>query len=86
MKDRERMGAGSLAVVFLRLREAVSYRVPMRVRELMMYRTNCPESGYYVCPRCKRTMDREFMAFCDRCGQKLDWDKYEDAEVVYYRR
>ena len=39
--------------------------------------------SFSVCPRCKATMEREYQAFCDRCGQQLDWSKYEDAEVVY---
>ena len=28
-------------------------------------------------------MEREYQSFCDRCGQRLDWSKYENAEVVY---
>lgn len=40
-------------------------------------------NSYSVCPRCKATMEREYQSFCDRCGQRLDWSKYENAEVVY---
>ena len=41
-------------------------------------------SAHAVKPQCcKATMEREYQAFCDRCGQRLDWSKYEDAEVVY---
>ena len=39
--------------------------------------------SYSVCPRCKATMEREYQAFCDRCGQRLDWSQYEDTKVVY---
>ena len=36
-----------------------------------------------VCPRCKTTMEREYMAYCDRCGQCLDWRGLKKAQVVY---
>ena len=48
-----------------------SWRAPMQVTELKMLFI-CPERpAYYVCPRCGMTMEREFMSFCDRCGQRL---------------
>ena len=63
---------------------AASYRRAMPVREVMA----CPSvflktSGYYVCPRCRITLDREFMSFCDRCGQCLGWKDYKKAKVIY---
>lgn len=67
----------------LALRPAVSYRRAMPVKELMIFPDTKPESSYYVCPRCKRTMEREFSAYCDRCGQHLDWTHYENAAIVY---
>lgn len=60
-----------------------SYRKGMIVNEVMVYNTWFGKTGYYVCPRCKITMDREFMSFCDRCGQKLDWKYYRKAKVIY---
>lgn len=29
-----------------------------------------------VCPRCGRTISREYQCYCDRCGQHLDWTLY----------
>lgn len=55
----------------------------MLVNEVMVFNTWFGKTGYYVCPHCKITMDREFMSFCDRCGQKLDWKYYKKAKVVY---
>ena len=55
----------------------------MLVNEVMVFETWFGKTGYYVCPRCKITMDREFMSFCDRCGQKLDWRYYRKAKIVY---
>ena len=60
-----------------------SYRKGMLVNEVMVFDTWFGTTGYYVCPRCKITMEREFMSFCDRCGQKLDWKYYRKAKVVY---
>lgn len=60
-----------------------SYRKGMLVTEVMVFETWFRKTGYYVCPHCKITMDREFMPFCDRCGQKLNWGKYRKAKIVY---
>lgn len=60
-----------------------SYRKGMLVNEVMVFDTWFGTTGYYVCPRCKITMEREFMSFCDRCGQKLEWKYYRKAKVVY---
>lgn len=61
-----------------------SYRVGMRVTEVMVFKSSFTgETGYYVCPRCRITLEREFMCFCDRCGQRLDWKGYKKAKVVY---
>ena len=56
------------------------YRMKMPVTEVMLF----PDGNdYYVCPRCHITMEREFMNFCDRCGQHLDWKGYKKARIVY---
>ena len=53
------------------------------VVEIMSFR--CAFGGhsyYYVYPVCHVTLEREFMAYCDRYGQWLDWKKYKDAKVL----
>lgn len=62
---------------------ARSYRRPMMVRELMVFPAMKQDTSFYVCPRCGRTMEREFMRYCDRCGQRLNWAEYEQAHIVY---
>ena len=57
---------------------AESYRVPMPVTKLRKYRS----TSYYICPRCNITMEREFMAYCDRCGQCLNWKDYKKAVII----
>lgn len=37
----------------------------------------------HVCPRCHITLEREFLAYCDRCGQHLGWKGYRNAKIVY---
>lgn len=59
-----------------------SYRDPMMVTQMRIF-SGQNVNGYYICPRCHATMDREFMAYCDRCGQCLDWRNYEKAVIVY---
>lgn len=58
----------------------LAFRVPMPVTQIRMYH---PDGAYPVCPRCGISLEREYQRFCDRCGQRLDWKDYRDAEVVY---
>lgn len=58
-----------------------SYRRPMQVREYILYRSTFGgDSAYYLCPRCDITMEREYQAYCDRCGQKLGWNRIHQAK------
>ena len=61
--------------------EAVGYRRPMQVREIMVF----VRSGWFmaVCPRCGITVEREYMAYCDRCGQCLGWKELKKAAIIY---
>ena len=63
--------------------QACSYRAPMMVREVMIFSHRFEKYGYYVCPRCQITVEREFMNYCDHCGQCLNWARYEQATIVY---
>ena len=37
-------------------------------------------SLYYLCPNCKILLPREYMRFCDCCGQRLGWNRVAAAE------
>ncbi len=63
--------------------EALLYRLPMAVAEIHVFPRCNGAPAYPVCPRCASTMERECMAFCSRCGQKLDWQRYRRARIVY---
>ena len=49
------------------------YRQPMRVTQVKYFPYYDSLTSYPVCPRCSRTLEREYQTYCDRCGQRLDW-------------
>ena len=58
---------------------AVSYRVPLPVTQICEFvNGDC----YPVCPRCTETLDREYMSYCDRCGQCLNWQWIDFAQII----
>jgi len=80
MKAEKRLGRGPTSVPVW---EQLLYRLPMVVSEVHVFHTAFGRTGYPVCPRCGRTMEREYMSFCSRCGQRLDWKDYESARITY---
>lgn len=54
------------------------YRIPLSVTQVLLI----SETSYPICPRCDCTIDREYMNFCDRCGQKLGWEFLDFAEEI----
>jgi len=64
-------------------RTYASYRRPMIVREALLLPCAHGEELYYVCPRCGLGMEREFVSFCDRCGQRLDWRECDIDDDFY---
>lgn len=62
----------------------LEYRNKKAVTEYMMLPDRISaESAYYLCPRCRVTMEREYQSFCDRCGQRLGWEKIDNAKRVW---
>lgn len=57
-----------------------TYRLPWKVKEVCIYKDR---NEYSRCPRCGSAMEREYQLFCDRCGQRLNWSKFDDVEVRY---
>lgn len=58
------------------------FRIPRPVTERMVFPDCRGAPSYYVCPRCGITLEREFMSFCDRCGQRLGWRGCQNASVI----
>lgn len=69
-----------LSTIILELLLPPTYRWPMRVTEVHIYRDEiiCAQ-----CPRCKGSIEYEYQFFCGRCGHRLDWFRFEDAREVY---
>lgn len=59
--------------------EAEGYRKAMPVTEIRRFQGGC---AYPVCPRCGITLEREYQAYCDRCGQRLNWRSLHKAKIV----
>lgn len=59
--------------------KAVSYRIPLPVTKIIVYADN---TAYPLCPSCEIALEREYVFFCDQCGQKLNWDLFEYARVI----
>ena len=64
-------------------RQLHSFRSPKTVTELVVFQQTFGTASHYVCPRCKITMEREFMNYCDSCGQRLGWEHAECAKIIY---
>lgn len=58
---------------------AISYRVPLAVRQVYL-----ASDGFFnsLCPRCHRNLPWEYIAFCSNCGQRLSWIFLDDAEEL----
>ena len=59
--------------------QALAFRTSMPVTEVL--RLEC-DGDYPICPRCHISLEREYMKFCDRCGQRLCWCDYKNARVI----
>lgn len=70
---------GQITVPLHFLLTIVQFRTPKTVSELMIFR----DTSFFVCPQCGITLEREFMNYCDRCGQCLDWKNYKNPRIVY---
>ena len=62
------------------LMDAATYRIPLPVTKVIAY---TPSNVYPICPRCSVSIEREYMSFCDRCGQKLSWHLLDHATICY---
>lgn len=63
--------------------ESVQRLNPMLVRQVLRL-----PSGYTypICPACRITLDREYQSYCDRCGQCLNWNRFEKAVIIQWTK
>ena len=70
----------TLAHVILDLLLSPTYRLPMTVNTVRIYKDrNC----FSVCPRCKKVVEYEYQSYCGGCGQYLDWSKLDEAKEEF---
>lgn len=82
---REQANIRTLADFSVFFRLLMTYRVPMMVKDMVSFYHFPEDNVYYRCPRCQELLPREFMAYCDRCGQCLDWREYRNAKRTCHR-
>lgn len=68
--------------IFVDFRIAASYRIPMPVVALRCYSGRDGVYTYPICPRCNTTLPREYLSFCDRCRQRLNWKRLGKATIL----
>ena len=58
--------------------EELSFRRALTVNEIVLFENG---DSYPVCPRCLISIEREYMSYCDRCGQCLSWKFFYKAKI-----
>ena len=61
---------------------ALSYRHKLRITAVRAYKSHFGLTSFPVCPRCKKTMEREYQSYCDRCGQALLWKGFAKGKIL----
>ena len=64
-------------------RRSLSFRIPMQIEKIILYKSG---DSYPICPRCDCPLHREYMSFCDRCGQKVSWRCSKAIQILYAPR
>lgn len=57
----------------------LSFRKALSVNEIIVFKSG---DSYPLCPRCKVSIEREYMKYCDRCGQCLCWVGFRKAKII----
>ena len=58
--------------------EMIAYRQPLLIEECIEIANG---DTYPLCPKCQCTLNREYQAYCDRCGQKLSWRRFYRVKI-----
>lgn len=64
------------------LQQQLRFRIPMQVTHVQGHSYRNGFTTYPICPRCRRTFEREYQNYCDRCGQSLNWSDFSKAVIV----
>ena len=69
-------------LISLEVWREMAFREPMPVTHIRCFRCLSGVTGFPVCPQCGKAMEREYQPYCDRCGQRLDWDNFSKATII----
>lgn len=58
--------------------DAVAFRTPFLVTEILLFPNG---NTYPLCPRCNQRLGREYMKYCDWCGQRLGWKGFTSIRI-----
>lgn len=57
--------------------KALQRTQPLSVSQSRNVVSSQGSTTFPVCPNCLKTLEREYQTCCDRCGQRLDWEQYQ---------
>lgn len=66
----------------LLLQGPAAFRSPMPVTHIHIRPLGEGTASFPVCPQCGCSLEREFQSYCDRCGQCLSWESYENTTAL----
>ena len=62
--------------------EEASFRTALPVVEARRVSSGTGAALFPICPRCGSSLEREYQAYCDRCGQCLAWQHFHAAIIT----
>ena len=83
MAVRERERTGTLTDFSACFQLMLTYRIPMKVKDAVIFPRWPRGDIYYRCPRCQKLLERECIAYCCNCGQCLDWRNHRKVKRTY---
>ena len=77
MRVKKLVGSGQVEIIpqslYNLLLLSAGFRLAKPVVEVMSFRTAFGgHTCYFICPSCHVTLEREFVAFCDRIGRTIE--------------
>ena len=70
------------------VRKQLDFRTELPVLEKVVYSgQTMSDVGYEypICPKCRTSLEREYVNYCDRCGQHLGWSEYDNyASIIKF--
>lgn len=59
-----------------------SFRIPMPVVKIHTFPLMAGSPSFPICPQCGQALEREYLDYCNCCGQRLSWGSLKKATIV----